>query len=103
MFIILKKSRITKEIPVPQIPQSNYAPQDKETIFRLKPELRQEDKDIVVFIYEKGGRVFESELRKKFLLPRTTTWRAVKRLEREGIVEIEKVNQQNLIKLRKVE
>ena len=103
MFIILKRSRITKEIPVPQIPQSNYAPPDKETIFRLKPELRQEDKDIVVFIYEKGGRVFESELRKKFLLPRTTTWRAVKRLEREGIVEIEKVDQQNLIKLRKVE
>ncbi|MGB9003191.1 MAG: hypothetical protein WCC52_05235 [Nitrosotalea sp.] len=103
MFIILKRSRITKEIPVPQIPQSNYVPPDKETIFRLKPELRQEDKDIVVFISEKGGRVFESELRKKFLLPRTTTWRAVKRLEREGIVEIEKVDQQNLIKLRKVE
>ncbi len=103
MFIILKRSRITKEIPVPQIPQSNYIPPDKETIFRLKPKLRQEDKDIVVFISEKGGRVFESELRKKFLLPRTTTWRAVKRLEREGIVEIEKVDQQNLIKLRKVE
>lgn len=103
MFIILKRSRMTKEIPVPQIPQSSYVPPDKETIFRLKPELRQEDKDIVVFISEKGGRIFESELRKKFLLPRTTTWRAVKRLEREGIVEIEKVDQQNLIKLRKVE
>jgi uncharacterized membrane protein len=103
MSIILKRSKMTKEVPVPQIPQSNYVPPDKETIFRLKPELRQEDKDIVVFISEKGGRVFESELRKKFLLPRTTTWRAVKRLEREGIVEIEKVDQQNLIKLRKVE
>jgi uncharacterized membrane protein len=103
MFIILKRSKMTKEVPVPQIPQSSYVPPDKETIFRLKPELRQEDKDIVVFISEKGGRVFESELRKKFLLPRTTTWRAVKRLEREGIVEIEKVDQQNLIKLRKVE
>lgn len=103
MLIILKRSRMTKEVPVPTIPQSNYVPPDKETIFRLKPELRQEDKDIVVFISEKGGRVFESELRKKFLLPRTTTWRAVKRLEREEIVEIEKVDQQNLIKLRKVE
>ncbi len=103
VFIILKRSRITKEVPVPHIPQSNYVSPDKETIFRLKPELRQEDKDIIAFISEKGGRVFESELRKKFLLPRTTTWRAVKRLEREGIVEIEKVDQQNLIKLRKVE
>lgn len=103
MLIILKRSKMTKDVPVPQIPQSNYVPPDKETIFRLKPELRQEDKDIVAFISEKGGRVFESELRKKFLLPRTTTWRAVKRLEREGIVEIEKVDQQNLIKLQKVE
>ena len=102
-FIIIRKSRGAKSVIVPQIPQTNYIPPDKETIFRLKPELRQEDKDMVTFISEKGGRVFESELRKKFLLPRTTMWRAVKRLEREGIVEIEKVDQQNLIKLLKIE
>jgi uncharacterized membrane protein len=36
-------------------------------------------------------------------MPRTTMWRAVKRLEREDIIEIEKVDQQNLIKLRKPE
>jgi uncharacterized membrane protein len=100
VFIILRKGRTTKEVPVPQIPKSDYVQPDKETIFRLKPELRQEDKDIVAFISEKGGQVFESELRKKFLLPRTTMWRAVKRLEREEVVEIEKVDQQNLIKLK---
>lgn len=100
VFIILRKSKAAKEVPIPQIPKSDYIPPDKETIFRLKPELRQEDKDIVAFVSEKGGQVFESELRKKFLLPRTTMWRAVKRLEREGVVEIEKVDQQNLIKLK---
>ena len=100
VFIILRKNRTAKEVPIPQIPKSDYVPPDKETIFRLKPELRQEDKDIVAFVSEKGGQVFESELRKKFLLPRTTMWRAVKRLEREGVVEIEKVDQQNLIKLK---
>ena len=100
VFIILRKSKTAKEVPIPQIPKSDYIPPDKETIFRLKPELRQEDKDIVAFVSEKGGQVFESELRKKFLLPRTTMWRAVKRLEREGVVEIEKVDQQNLIKLK---
>lgn len=100
VFIILRKSRTAKEVPIPQIPKSDYVPPAKETIFRLKPELRQEDKDIVAFVSEKGGQVFESELRKKFLLPRTTMWRAVKRLEREGVVEIEKVDQQNLIKLK---
>ena len=79
-----------------------YVAPDKETIFRLKPDLRQEDKDIVVFISESGGEVYESDLRKKFLLPRTTTWRAVKRLEREGIVEIYKKDQQNRIRLRNI-
>ncbi|HJU13522.1 MAG TPA: hypothetical protein VJ792_03615 [Candidatus Nitrosotalea sp.] len=105
-FIILRRSKAAKQSlvqQVPQMPPTSYVAPDKDTIFRLKPELRQEDRDIVAFISEKGGRVFESELRKKFLLPRTTTWRAVKRLEREGIVEIEKVDQQNLIKLQKVE
>src|SRR3989475_4469229 len=97
----IKKAR-ARPVIVAELPKSNYIPPDKETIFKLKPELRQEDKEIVIFISEKGGRVYESELRKKFLLPRTTTWRAVKRLEREGIVEIEKVDQQNLIRLRKI-
>lgn len=46
-------------------------------------------------------KALESELRKKFLQPRTTMWRAVKRLEREGIIEIEKKDLQNLVKLRK--
>ena len=100
-FLVIKKAR-TRPVIVAELPKSNYVPPDKETIFKLKPELRQEDKEIVTFISEKGGRVYESELRKKFLLPRTTTWRAVKRLEREGIVEIEKVDQQNLIRLRKI-
>ena len=49
--------------------------------------MREDDKEIVKFISEKGGQVFESDLRKKFLQPRTTMWRAVKRLEREGIVK----------------
>ncbi len=73
---------------------------DPETIFQLRPDLREDDKEIVSFIYENGGQAKESELRKKFLQPRTTMWRAVKRLERYGIIEIEKKDQQNLVKLK---
>ncbi len=102
-FIIMKRKRSSNSITPNVITKNNYIAPDKETIYKLKPELRQDDKDIVAFISEKGGQVFESELRKKFLMPRTTMWRAVKRLEREDIVEIEKVDQQNLIKLRKPE
>jgi len=72
-----------------------------ESIFKLKPDLREDDKEIVKFIANNGGYALESELRKKFLQPRTTMWRAVKRLERNGVIEIEKKDLQNLVKLRK--
>lgn len=102
-FVIMKRTRTrSSTVTLNDIPKNNYIAPDKETIYKLKPELRQDDKEIVAFISEKGGQVFESELRKKFLMPRTTMWRAVKRLEREDVIEIEKVDQQNLIKLRKI-
>ena len=71
-----------------------------DAIFELRPDMREDDKDIVKFISENGGEVFESELRKKFLQPRTTMWRAVKRLERLGVVEIYKKDLLNMVKLR---
>ena len=67
------------------------------------PDLREDDKEIIKFIHENGGSALESDLRKKFLLPRTTMWRAVKRLERHELIEITKKDQQNLIKLTNVE
>ena len=67
------------------------------------PDLREDDKEIIKFIHENGGSALESDLRKKFLLPRTTMWRAVKRLERYELIEITKKDLQNLIKLRNVE
>jgi uncharacterized membrane protein len=73
---------------------------DTETIFKIRPEMRDDDKEIVKFISENGGQVLESDLRKKFLQPRTTMWRAVKRLERLGVVEISKKDLQNMVKLK---
>lgn len=64
-------------------------------------EMREDDKQLVSYLEKNGGQAFERDLRKKFLLPRTTMWRAVKRLERQGIIEIEKKDFQNLVKLRK--
>ena len=69
-------------------------------IFEEKPHLRQEDKDVLQFLAEKEGAAFESEVRSRFQLPKTTVWRLVKRLEREELVEIRKAGGQNLIKLR---
>jgi DNA-binding GntR family transcriptional regulator len=65
-----------------------------------KPHLRPEDQEVLKFLAEKEGAAFESEIRSKFQIPKTTIWRLVKRLEREELVEIRKAGGQNLIKLR---
>ncbi len=98
--IIRSKQNTAKPIQTQQSTQK-IETVDAETIFKLKPDLREDDKEIVKFISNNGGQVLESELRKKFLQPRTTMWRAVKRLERNGVIEIEKKDLQNLVKLRK--
>ncbi len=73
---------------------------DLSKIFSEKPYLRQEDKDTVNYLAEKGGEAFESEIRDKFQLPKTTVWRLVKRLEREDLVEVKKAGGQNLIRIK---
>jgi len=73
---------------------------DINKIFTEKPYLRDDDKEAINYIAEKGGEVFESEIRERFNLPKTTVWRLVKRLEREEIVEVKKAGGQNLIRIR---
>lgn len=74
---------------------------DVKKILSLKPGLRPEDRELIEFLGESGGECFESEVRDRFKLPRTTVWRMVKRLEKEGIVEVTKVGGQNLIRVSK--
>ena len=102
VIIIRSKQKIATPIQDQKSTQTTQTETiDTESIFKLKPDIREDDKEIVKFISNNGGKVLESELRKKFLQPRTTMWRAVKRLERNGIIEIEKKDLQNLVKLRK--
>lgn len=105
-IIILKRKQaksstfITQSESIPE-KQSESTSVDTETIFNFRPEMREDDKEIIKFISDNGGQALESELRKKFLQPRTTMWRAVKRLERLGVIEINKKDLQNLVKLKK--
>jgi hypothetical protein len=69
-------------------------------ILMQRPYLRLEDQQVLKYLEEKEGAAFESEIRNKFQLPKTTIWRLVKRLEREDLVEVRKTAGQNLIKLR---
>ena len=103
--VLMLKRKQQKSSPIIQTEsvseQIVTKPIDTETIFNFRPEMRDDDKEIIQFISDNGGQVLESELRKKFLQPRTTMWRAVKRLERLGVIEIGKKDLQNLVKLKK--
>jgi uncharacterized membrane protein len=104
VVVFLKRSKNSSAITVSDTvvkQEITDKPLSIETIFEQRPELREDDKQLIAFISENGGQAYESELRKKFLQPRTTMWRAVKRLERYGIIEIEKKELQNLVILKK--
>ena len=90
--IAIKMKNKPKQIvtsPQTTIIEEKNEPFNIEKVLEM-PDLREDDKEIIKFIHENGGSALESDLRKKFLLPRTTMWRAVKRLEREGLITIEK-------------
>lgn len=73
-----------------------------EKIIRERPYLRKEDRDVIRFLEEKGGKAFESEVRERFPdMPRTSLWRLVKRLERMEIVTVKRIGLQNQIELKK--
>lgn len=101
-IVIIKRKSATSEpsVIIQKDEETKLQSLDPESIFKAKQDLREDDKEIINFISTSGGQVYESELRKKFLQPRTTMWRAVKRLERQGIIEIVKKDFQNVIKLR---
>jgi len=73
-----------------------------EKIIKDHPYLRQEERDVLVFLAENNGKAFESEIRKRFPeIPRTSLWRLIRRLEKEEIVKIRKVGPGNMVELNK--
>jgi hypothetical protein len=81
-------------------PPARSLDQKIKNILSDRPHLRVEDKMLLELLAEKQGAVFESDIRNKLLLPKTSVWRLVRRLEREELIEVLKVDSQNLIKLK---
>jgi uncharacterized membrane protein len=74
---------------------------DIEKIFEREKYLRPEEIQVIHFLGEKNGTAFEAELYETLNLPRTTTWRLLKRLEKMEIVDIRKYRRQNVVSIRK--
>lgn len=73
-----------------------------EKILKANPQLKKEDKDVLLFLAEKDGKAFEAEIRERFPdMPRTSLWRLVRRLERLEIVEIKRIGLENQVQLKK--
>lgn len=103
LTLILKKTQsAVKKTIGPLLNKNNGLEPEEIDVNEVETQqMRDDDKQLVAFLEQNGGQAFERDLRKKFLLPRTTMWRAVKRLERQDIIEIEKKEFQNLVKLKK--
>jgi len=69
-------------------------------IIRQKRNLKLEEKEILFYLSDNEGAAFEGEIRNRFILPKTSLWRLIKRLEREDMIEVTKIGGQNLIKLK---
>ncbi len=65
-----------------------------------RPHLRTEDEQLLKLLADKQGAAFENDIRNKLLLPKTSVWRLVRRLEREELIDVIKIDNQNLIKLK---
>jgi len=65
------------------------------------PQLKKEDKEVIEFLAERGGKAFEAEIRERFPdMPRTSLWRLVRRLERLEIVEVKKIGLENQVQIK---
>jgi uncharacterized membrane protein len=102
-LIVKRTKHAVKETIKPILSKEQNTESEDIVDAESEQDMREDDKKLVEFLAQNGGQAFEKDLRKKFLLPRTTMWRAVKRLERQDIIVIEKKDFQNLVKLKKGE
>jgi uncharacterized membrane protein len=72
---------------------------DLDAIFEDNPYLRLDDKEVIRFVSDAGGSAFAAEIRDRFDVPRTSLWRMLRRLEREGIIDMDNIGGQSLVKI----
>jgi len=102
-YVYMRKVKAGTEAPVKPSPSPAAGPVevDLDRIFGEYESLRLEDKEVLRFLAGNGGEAFASEVRDRFDLPRSTAWRLIRRLVREGIVEEVKIGNQSLIRVLK--
>ncbi len=63
-------------------------------------DLNEDEKRALLYIFDRGGKASQAEVREAIGLPKTTAWRMFRRLERKGLVKILKGKKENWVELK---
>ena len=76
--------RTQRKEPPQEVAPSTY---DIESIFEENQHLREDEKEIIIFIGKHSKGLYVSEIRERFELPKSTTWRMMQRFEEADIIK----------------
>ena len=74
---------------------------DTKKLLAKHKDLRSEELQVISFLVEKNGTALEADLYERLDIPRTTTWRLLKRMQGMGIVDITKSRRQNIVSIKR--
>ena len=97
IFVILL-SRRKKPSLLPVEPKKEV---DSRKLLAKHKDLRREELQVISYLVEKHGTALEADLYERLDLPRTTTWRLLKRMQGMGIVDITKSRRQNTVSIKR--
>jgi uncharacterized membrane protein len=95
-YMYMQKSKRGGDSTFPNIKQETEIDLDK--IFN-EHDLKLEDREVLRFIADSQGEVFASEIRDRFEMPRSTTWRLIQRLKEREIIEEVMIGNQSLLRV----
>jgi uncharacterized membrane protein len=72
---------------------------DLEAIFKENPNLRLDEREILRYIAESGEGVFITDIRERFNLPKSTTWRMMRRFKEADIIETQIMGRETFVRL----
>ena len=62
--------------------------------------LNDDERRVLEYVYDRGGRARQSEVRNALGIPKTTAWRMFQRLEKRGLIRVYKKGKENWVELR---
>jgi uncharacterized membrane protein len=101
-YVLLSRRRIEPLEALEEVQEVETVEVDIQLIFKQHPYLRLDDKEVIRYLVEVGGGAFAAELRQRFDLPKSSAWRMIRRLERDGIVETRAVGRETFVEINPV-